>query len=275
MCENPAFLRISLLCFLERGDSASCLRVLQQVFRHLDAHTDEMYFRQSHRSKVANADNVAAGKTQKTKDGLDYKKVAITPNNMSEFHRLQLRAWQTAVALIARVSVQDLERVSVDGDDTIEGEALLDSLLRHFNLPQLPDIRTYMEYTFCLMAQKCAKNGKKSDMSDANRSRVSKFFTDGLCELFENVSGAPQILSSGFVLANYWVQHVDTSEATRDKLIGNAIVPFLSSNVALVRGVAQCVFFRCYSSKEHAEGKTTTTNPALLGILRMLEKNKD
>lgn len=243
IAESSAFTRVAALCFFERSPQLAA-QALLGVLGLLDAHLEKATAKSKTRNKKTQVKNVI-------KPGV--------PNNLSEYHRMQLRAWQSIIVLLN----------VVDGRYLV---GLLPKLMRHFTVPQLSDVRSYAEYAMCVLAEREQHRLQELQLP---RSEVGVLFQQELHHLFEEIAeSTPQCLASAMIVACYWADHtvlLDKSD------LEHQLLPFLTSNIALVRGTAQLVYWRIHSSSSKKKQAFPPHPPGRHArqILRMLNEHKD
>ncbi|CAD7964713.1 unnamed protein product [Amoebophrya sp. A120] len=243
LAQSSAFVRITTLCFLERHPALAS-SVAFALVEFLDEEALKSGARVARKTKSKEQqERVLEPKNAKP----------LVPNHLSDYHREQLRAWQAVVVLINVVQPKYLA-------------SLVPRLMYHFGLPQLPDVRSYIEYALCILAEREQKrrddNVKVRDDyrislkfagAPSDLGRVSEYFTNELVRILNEVgTGTPQVLASAILVAGYWAEN--TELLSKGLLLNSLLLPYLTSNVALVRGTAQLVYYRLHAAMAGASG---------------------
>ncbi|CAD7957712.1 unnamed protein product [Amoebophrya sp. A25] len=285
LSQSSAFVRLTTLCFLERHPALAS-SVAFALVSFLDKQARQTGARVAKKTKNKDAKkngntgaNAAAAASPTTfQDGSSTNNNAnqqegfkpLVPNNLSDYHRAQLRAWQAIVVLLNVMEPHWLA-------------AIVPRIMWHFGLPQLPDVRSYMEYALCVLAER--EQRRREDIGTkmktrynggskaASGGRVSEYFTRELTRILDEVgTGTPQVLASAILVAGYWAER--TQLLPRELLLNTLLVPYLTSNVALVRGTAQLVYYRLCTMSGITAASSSATNPAPAGERRLVNASR-
>ncbi|KAL8274696.1 hypothetical protein Esti_001411 [Eimeria stiedai] len=190
---------------------------------------------------------------------------AHLPMPNSAKHRLQLRAWQSLSCLSIHAHVFD----------PAASECLVDGVWTVLNSPLMADVRHYVEFVAVRLALK-------------NPTRC----IPRIKETLSRFNVPRQVLISGLCIAGYTLLNLrrfvsaDDEKATTqlERQLLFSITPYLTSNAAYCRGIAQFLLHEFLavkssshlnSAKEHDEdGGIDSTNPLPL-LLSMLNEAKE
>jgi tRNA(Leu) C34 or U34 (ribose-2'-O)-methylase TrmL len=175
------------------------------------------------------------------------KKSPLTPLPFTPFHRVQLRVAQ-AISFLAPV-------LPLKTDDAFKA-AFLDSLFSNLlSWPNQPDVRDYLESLAVYV------------ITQLDDSAVTSY----LLPVLRDIQNVPSQSVASFVLVGAYL--VNRSSLTDNSLF-YALLPFMSSNIAYLRGISQQWLFEMHSSGGLARLRMDT-DPIVIGFVNYVSLNKE
>ena len=137
-------------------------------------------------------------------------------------HLTQLRAWQALLVLAS-------------GAEEAAAAAILPELFAHLRVPAMPDVRDYQELLTCALG-----------------ARFENLVLELLLPALREFDAPVQVSASLLVVASYLLRRRSLAPAAASGLL-QALVPYLGSNCAYVRGVASWGFHHAFDAASAEE----------------------